>query len=196
MRPTRRTFLKSASILILPAFPAAVAEAPSHALIIAARKQIGITTSYDPAYRSLTYPMGDVPEQSGVCTDVIVRAYRTAFGFDFQKSVHEDMRANFSTYPRMWGLSAPDRNIDHRRVPNLETYLARKGHEVWDAFLVGDLVSLRLGGRLPHIAIVSRDGDRFADTKIIHNIGSGTKEEAVYFDATNIRHFRFMPASL
>lgn len=97
-------------------------------LVRDARQQIGITTSYDPAYRALPFPMGDVPAHTGVCTDVIVRAYRRQ-GIDLQALVHQDMRRAFAAYPRHWGLHAPDRNIDHRRVPNLQVFFARHGQQ-------------------------------------------------------------------
>lgn len=195
MNVSRRKFLSAAMLLVMPVFPAAVAEAPSKSLLVAARKQIGVTTSYDPAYRRLDFPMGDVPRTTGVCTDVVIRAYRDAFGFDFQAAINKDMRADFRAYPTIWGLSRPDRNIDHRRVPNLETFLIRKGYEADGTLLPGDLVSLRLGGNLPHITIVSKMSDQFQSSEIIHNIGSGTREEPVFFDAQNIRHFRFLPST-
>jgi len=152
-------------------------------LISAARKQIGVTLAYDGAYQSLTYPNGDVPRERGACTDVIIRTYRDAFNFDLQKAVHEDMRAHFSTYPANWGLSRPDRNIDHRRVPNLETWLARKGAklplpEASSALKPGDLVTMRLmPGNLPHIAIISDRVSAAGMPLLIHNIGAGTREE-------------------
>lgn len=99
------------------AAPLLAAEPWAEKLIDAAQAQIGVTTRYDPAYVRLAYPMGDVPEDRGVCTDVIIRAYRSAFGVDLQRHVHEDMRAAFADYPKIWGLARPDSNIDHRRVP-------------------------------------------------------------------------------
>ena len=96
-------------------------------IVVAARRQIGVTVGYDPAYRKIGYPGGDVPRESGVCTDVIIRALRDARKIDMQKLVHEDMKSDFSQYPQMWGLKAPDANIDHRRVPNLQCYFKRKG---------------------------------------------------------------------
>lgn len=108
-------------------------------LVSAAREQVGVTLSYDPQYRRLAYPGGDVPLETGVCTDVVIRALRQQ-GLDLQKAVHEDMTANFARYPRHWGLTRPDRNIDHRRVPNLMTWFARQGLAVQ---------SSAEGGRLP-----------------------------------------------
>ena len=121
MDTDRRTLLSS--LFALPLLPDVAALNETHAarLIVKARQQIGVTTSYDPAYIGLDYPGGDVPRDTGVCIDVIIRAYRDAFGFDFQKKVHEDMAANFAAYPNRWGLTRTDRNIDHRRVPNVET---------------------------------------------------------------------------
>jgi len=94
-------------------------------LVVAARQQVGVTLTYDPAYVTLAYPGGDVPPERGVCTDVVIRALRVSRGLDLQKALHEDMKANFSAYPKNWGLARPDKNIDHRRVPNLQTYFQR-----------------------------------------------------------------------
>ncbi len=100
--------------------------ASSNKLIAAARAQIGTTLHYDPSYVRLTYPLGDVPRSAGVCTDVLIRAYRDAFQIDLQRLVHEDMRRHFASYPKIWGLRRPDPHIDHRRVPNLRTFLTRR----------------------------------------------------------------------
>lgn len=168
-------------------------------LISAAEDQIGVTLVYDPAYVGLTFPNGDLPRQRGVCTDVIVRAYRDAFAFDLQKEVNDDMRANFTAYPKIWGLTRPDRNIDHRRVPNLQTFFERRGASlpVSDRpadYLPGDIVSHMLPGNLPHMAIVtqyrSRDGKR---PLIIHNIGAGTRLEDRLFDFPITGRYRFKP---
>ncbi|MGL4229736.1 MAG: DUF1287 domain-containing protein [Casimicrobium sp.] len=146
----------------------------------ASRAQVGVTTSYDPAYRRISYPSGDVPQSTGVCTDVLIRALR-AQGIDLQKLVHEDMRANFAKYPRNWGLNAPDTNIDHRRVPNLQRFFARKGFELRenDALRPGDVITWRLPQGAPHIGVVSdRKESLSSDYLIIHNIGWGTREES------------------
>lgn len=158
--------------------------APSHTkkIIEAARSQIGVTTSYDPAYRSLDYPGGDVPAASGVCTDVVIRALRKSMDLDLQKQVHEDMKNNFSRYPRIWGLSRTDRNIDHRRVPNLQTFFTRKG---WKAaipekpgdYQPGDIVTCTVPPNLPHIMIVSDRRTTEGRPLVIHNIGQGSREE-------------------
>ncbi len=194
----RRTALSG--LLALPLapslIPAGTGLAPEAQLIAAARAQIGVTRLYDPAYVSLEYPGGDVAPDRGVCTDVVVRAYRAAFDFDLQKAVHEDMAADFGAYPAIWGLARPDRNIDHRRVPNLETFLARLGTELpardWQP---GDLYTGRLpDNNLPHIGIVSdRRSRRSRRPLLIHNIGRGT-EESDWLDVFHsARRFRFFP---
>ncbi|RYG20168.1 DUF1287 domain-containing protein, partial [bacterium] len=115
--------MRALILLALSLLPLSAQDKDTGAKIVtAARKQVGVTLSYDPAYVSLTYPGGDLPREKGVCTDVIIRALREGLSQDLQKLVHEDMKANFSAYPKNWGLSRPDKNIDHRRVPNLQTY--------------------------------------------------------------------------
>jgi uncharacterized protein len=150
-------------------------------LLAAARAQIGVTLHYDAAYTPLAYPNGDVPRAKGVCTDVIVRAYRDAFGIDLQALLHADMRATFSAYPRIWGLSGPDPNIDHRRVPNLRTWLSRKGAALpvprgGSGWRPGDIFTSLIDNRSTHIGLVS---DRMGSggLLIIHNIGLGAREE-------------------
>ncbi|HLW29298.1 MAG TPA: DUF1287 domain-containing protein [Brumimicrobium sp.] len=151
---------------------------------------------YDPSYFSIAYPNGDVPEDRGVCTDVIIRAYRK-LGIDLQKEVHEDMRSNFSVYPKNWGLTRTDRNIDHRRVPNLMTYFERQGASQMvtknpDNYLPGDVVTWSLGGGLTHIGIVvgkkSSDGKR---PLIVHNIGEGQVIEDCLFSFKITGHYRW-----
>lgn len=166
-----------------------VALSPLHAetgadLVAAARKQIGVTVTYDPAYVSLAYPDGDVPKDRGVCTDVLVRALRTGLSEDLQKLVHEDMRRHFAAYPKLWKLSRPDRNIDHRRVPNLRTYLKRRGFELalpkkddLSGFEAGDIVTCTVPPNLPHVMIVSDRKSASGRPLVIHNIGAGTREE-------------------
>ncbi|HEX3071931.1 MAG TPA: DUF1287 domain-containing protein, partial [Thermoanaerobaculia bacterium] len=119
-----------------------------------AQQQIGVTLTYDPSYVSLRYPGGDVPANRGVCADVVVRAFRVA-GIDLQRAVHEDMMGAFKRYPALWGLSQPDANIDHRRVPNLMKFFERHGKTASGAFLPGDVVAWRLPGGLLHIGVVS-----------------------------------------
>ena len=164
-------------------------EEPSPQIVQSARNQIGKTLRYDPAYTKLTYPMGDVPMEKGVCTDVVIRALREQ-NIDLQELVHQDMSRNFSVYPKRWGLKQPDTNIDHRRVPNLMTYFTRQGWAVQDTnYQAGDIVTWELKGNRPHIGIVSdrKIGDR---PLIIHNIGSGTREDDVLYRYTITGHFR------
>lgn len=170
---------------------------PAAKLIAAARKQIGVTRGYDGAYQSLAYPNGDIARTTGVCTDVIIRAYRDAFRFDLQSKVHEDMREAFSSYPRIWSLTQPDRNIDHRRVPNLEAYLQRQNAKRAlpadiGKLTPGDLVTMRLPRNLPHIAIISDKSTRQGTPYIIHNIGAGTREEPLTsYQLDTMLHTRF-----
>jgi len=151
---------------------------------------------YDPSYFSIPYPNGDVPSDVGVCTDVVIRAYRK-LGIDLQKEVHEDMKTNFSVYPKIWGLKSTDKNIDHRRVPNLMTYFKRQGAEKSITqnpkdYLPGDIVCWNLGGAITHIGIVvnqkSKDGERYM---IVHNIGAGQVLEDCLFNYTIIGHYRY-----
>ena len=165
--------------------------------IAAARRQIGVTLYYDPAYVRLPYPNGDVPAERGVCTDVVIRAYR-ALGVDLQQRVHEDMRAAWAAYPKLWGLRATDRNIDHRRVPNLATFFSRHGQRLsisqTDASLYapGDIVTWRLPSGVPHIGIVSAQR-RSGRPLILHNIGAGTQLEDMLFDYTVTGRYRYEP---
>ena len=151
---------------------------------------------YDPAYFQLTYPNGDVPSDRGVCTDVIIRTYRK-LGIDLQKEVHEDIKVNFSKYPKIWGLSQPDKNIDHRRVPNLMTFFTRHGlvkpiTKTAIEYLPGDIVCWNLGGAVTHIGIVSKkkstDGKRYL---MVHNIGGGQVLEDCIFNYKIIGHYRY-----
>ena len=165
-------------------------------IVAAARKQIGVTTWYDPAYVALAYPGGDVPKERGVCTDVIIRALRESLSQDLQKLVHEDMRANFSAYPRNWGLSRPDKNIDHRRVPNLQAYFKRRGLSLPVTkdpadYLPGDLVTCTVPPHLPHIMIVADKKTDKGIPLVIHNIGSGAREEDVLFTYPLTGHYRW-----
>lgn len=154
------------------------------------------SVTYDPTYFSIAYPNGDVPGNKGVCTDVIIRAYRK-MGIDLQEEVHEDMVFNFSKYPKIWGLSKTDKNIDHRRVPNLMTFFTRHGEVKLmstDAskYLPGDIVCWNLGGAVTHIGIVvkqkSTDGQR---PMIVHNIGAGQVIEDCLFNFKIIGHYRY-----
>ncbi|HEX8295703.1 MAG TPA: DUF1287 domain-containing protein [Chthoniobacteraceae bacterium] len=166
-------------------------------LLAAARAQIGKTLSYDPAYVKLSYPGGDVPEERGVCTDVVVRAFR-GVGIDLQKEVHEDMTKSWSAYPKLWDLRRPDPNIDHRRVPNLMTFFKRQGKSLPVTtdpadYRAGDLVTCLVPPRLPHIMIVS-DAPSPEDPKrrlVIHNIGRGAQLEDRLFAFQLTGHYRF-----
>ncbi|MDR2637545.1 MAG: DUF1287 domain-containing protein [Zoogloeaceae bacterium] len=166
------------------------------ALVDAARAQIGVTRFYDGGYQRLDWPNGDVDVERGVCSDVVIRAYRQAFQHDLQVAVHQDMKRAFSAYPRRWGLKTPDRNIDHRRVPNLQVFLTRRGAklEAEEAFRPGDLVTQTVAGHLPHIVIVSdkqsADGKRYL---VIHNIGAGTVEEDTLLTFPITGHYRYFP---
>ena len=165
-------------------------------LVQAARSQVGVTLGYDPVYRRLDYPGGDVPLATGVCTDVLIRALRQQ-GLDLQKSVHEDMRAHFSAYPRNWGLQRPDSNIDHRRVPNLMTWFKRQGMalKVSDKpadYRAGDIVTWDLGRGLTHIGIVSDRNSPAGVPLVLHNIGRGTQEEDILFGFAITGHYRFV----
>jgi uncharacterized protein len=151
---------------------------------------------YDPAYFKINYPNGDIPADKGVCTDVVIRAFR-AVNIDLQKEVHEDMKANFALYPRNWGLKKPDTNIDHRRVPNLSTFFTRKGFAIRVTqnpgdYIPGDIVTWDLGRGVTHIGIVvnqkSEDGNRYL---IVHNIGYGQEVADFLFRFRVTGHFRY-----
>jgi hypothetical protein len=164
-------------------------------LIDATRSKIGVTLVYDPSYQAIKYPMGDVASDRGVCSDVVIRAFRKGLEMDLQNLVHLDMRNNFSKYPDNWGLKKTDRNIDHRRVPNLKTYFIRKGWKVpvtknKNDYKPGDLVICRVAGRLPHIMIVSDKKSSKGVPLVIHNIGRGTREEDTLFTYPIYGHFR------
>jgi hypothetical protein len=154
---------------------------------------------YDGSYRVISYPGGDVPRDRGVCADVIVRAYRE-LGFDLQVLVHEDMAAHFSAYPRDWDLSHPDANIDHRRVPNLQTFFTRNGEKLPVTrnpldYRPGDLVTWVVAGSLPHIGIVSADlNSEGTRPLMVHNIGAGPQLEDMLFDYPVTGHYRYPAA--
>lgn len=200
---TKRTLLV---MLVVAMAATALAESPrpvprldasfTQALIRAAVAQTVASVTYDGSYRRIAYPGGDVPADIGVCTDLIVRAYR-AVGVDLQVRVHEDMKAAFASYPALWGLSRADPNIDHRRVPNLQTFFRRRGAQLpvgRDAgdYVPGDLVTWTLPGNLPHIGLVtdrrSPDGERLL---IVHNIGRGPEIEDMLFSYPVSGHYRY-----
>jgi uncharacterized protein YijF (DUF1287 family) len=181
----RRAFLAGALASTAAAF---TRPEDGEKLARAAKAQLGVTTGYDPRYVRLPYPGGDVPRTTGVCADVVVRAGRDALGLDLQKLVHEDMLRDFAAYPKTWGMHAPDSNIDHRRVLNLEVFWNRAGAAVWTgnvagdgfegAMKPGDLLTWLLDGRLPHVGVVVGSG--MLGTQVVHNIGSGVQQNSLY----------------
>ena len=196
--PTRGR-LRGAALAALLAVPPPSPAAPAdfvQQVIAAAVAQAGRPTRYDGSYRRIPYPGGDVPADVGVCTDVVIRAFRAA-GVDLQQRVHEDMTRAFAAYPRIWGLGRPDPNIDHRRVPNLQTYFRRQGVEAAATrdprdYAAGDLVTWMLPGNLPHIGLVSdrrsADGER---PLIVHNIGNGPEIEDMLLAFPITGHYRY-----
>ncbi len=190
------------SLLLLATLPTITFadESMAQQLVQAALERTMHRVRYDGSYRSIGYPNGDVAADIGVCTDVVIRSYR-ALGIDLQRRVHEDMAAHFSAYPskRIWGLSHTDRNIDHRRVPNLQTFFTRNGKKLPISrdsadYQPGDIVTWMLPGNLPHIGIVS---DRFAAPShhpmIVHNIGRGPELGDMLFDYPITGHYRYFP---
>lgn len=182
--------LTTCGLLMMPTLTWAASS--SEMLIAAARRQLGGDVRYDGTYRKISYPGGDVPPNIGVCTDVIIRAYRAGLNCDLQKLVHEDMRSAFAHYPKLWGLMQPDPSIDHRRVPNLETFFTRQkgalpvprggvpGDTIVQDLRPGDLLTWRLGvAWLPHIGIVTEVARASQDVRILHNIGAGPQEAPI-----------------
>ena len=172
-------------------------------LITAAIERTHHVVRYDPAYVRISYPGGDVPADTGVCTDEIIRSYRSV-GVDLQKEVHEDMVRNFDLYPRRWRwvLSRPDPNIDHRRVPNLMVFFARKGESLplsgrADDYAPGDLVTWDLGGGVPHIGVVvDQKSAKSGRYMIVHNIGQGPRMEDIMFNWKVTGHYRYFGPAL
>jgi uncharacterized protein YijF (DUF1287 family) len=170
-------------------------EAYARQLVAAAVAQTRSSVAYDGSYRRIPYPGGDVPETIGVCTDVVIRAYRRA-GVDLQVKVHEDMTRAFRSYPQLWGMSRPDPNIDHRRVPNLQTFLRRAGADLPvsrepGAYRGGDLVTWMLPRNLPHIGIVTAERSSTGTPLVVHNIGRGPEVEDILFRYTITGHYRY-----
>jgi hypothetical protein len=164
-------------------------------IVDAARSQIGKTIIYDPSYRTLAYPGGDVPPDRGVCTDVVIRALRSALGIDLQRLVHEDKKNNLPKYPVTGGMRKLDKSIDHRRVPNLQTFFDRQGWSLnisnkAEDYKPGDLVTCIVPLHLPHIMIVSDRRNSAGWPLIIHNIGAGTREEDRFFEFALTGHYR------
>jgi uncharacterized protein len=171
--------------------PGVSAKSAALRLVEAGRAQVGVTTGYDPSYVSIPYPGGDVPIETGVCSDVLIRAFRK-LDIDLQQRIHEDMVANFSKYPKKWALKKPDSNIDHRRVANIATYFTRRGYSVAVIdkpadYLPGDIVWLKIP--VDHTGIVS---DRKIEGRplLIHNVGGGAQEEDVLFSWQIVGHYR------
>jgi uncharacterized protein len=167
-------------------------------IVAAARAQQGVTLRYDPAYVALAFPNGDVPQAGGVCTDVVIRALRLALAADLQALVNADIRQNFSRYPQQWGLSKPDKNIDHRRVPNLQAYFKRRNFQLplpkageFAAFQPGDLVTCTVAQKLPHIMVISDRKSASGCPLVIHNIGAGTQEEDRLREFPLTGHYRW-----
>ena len=190
-----RSRLLCAAMAVYLSLVAVAGEPTTDRFIAAALAQTQHQVTYDGAYRRIPYPGGDVPSDRGVCTDVVIRAYR-AIGIDLQQHVHEDMLVAFDAYPKFWRLSRPDTNIDHRRVPNLQTYFVRHGFDLSISkragdYRPGDLVTWTLPGNLPHIGIVSNrrtaDGQRW---QVVHNIGRGPELEDMLFAYPISGHYR------
>jgi uncharacterized protein YijF (DUF1287 family) len=207
--------MKAIGILLLTLFFLNCAKKESHLLVSSNTEETTIKTfeeklseaaisiidpsiDYDPAYFSIKYPNGDIPAHKGVCTDVIIRAYRK-LNIDLQKEVHEDMAANFSEYPNLkkWGMTKTDTNIDHRRVTNLEAFFERKGTKLPISqdpkeYKTGELVTWLINGKLPHIGIVtnkkSEDGER---NLIVHNVGGGQVLEDCLLSYKIVGHFKY-----
>jgi len=162
----------------------------------AAYQRTKSTVRYDPKYMKLAYPGGDVPAETGVCTDEVIRAYR-ALGIDLQKEVHEDMLSHFSNYPHKKDATKPDVNIDHRRVPILQTFFQRNGETLPitknpDDYLPGDIVAWQLTGGADHIGMVVDHKDFLRRRNlVVHNIGEGPKMEDVLFDWKITGHYRY-----
>ena len=193
--------LKLLPLLLLALLPSFTQAKPASDLVMAARSQVGVTLYYNPAYEKLAYPGGDVPLERGVCTDVVVRAYRK-LGVDLQQLVHQDMEKAWDAYPHApkWQLKKPDANIDHRRVPNLATYFARHGTTLPPSkagrdYLPGDVVTWRLPGNLTHIGIVGDKQSGAGLPLMIHNIGAGAQEEDMLFKYDVTGHYRYNPGA-
>ena len=196
---TNRTLLALLLSMILATPASADPASPQirRTLARAAAQQVGVTLLYDPAYARLRYPNGDLPVTRGVCADVVVRAFRK-IGVDLQVEVHEDMKRSFAAYPHSWGLTAPDSNIDHRRVPNLMTFFARRGKQLPSTttpadYTPGDIVTWDLGAGLTHIGIVvdvpsTEDPARW---QIMHNIGAGPQIQDALFSWQITGHYRY-----
>ena len=187
-------------LLALLCTPIAYGSTFTSKFVTAALERTEHSVRYDGSYHRIAYPNGDVPADIGVCTDVLIRSYRK-LGVDLQVLLHEDMRANFSKYPskRIWGLSRPDSNIDHRRVANLQVFFKRHGivlpiEQNAKLYRAGDIVTWMLPGNLPHIGIiVNQWSDDTARPLVVHNIGGGPVLEDMLFDYKITGHYRYEP---
>ena len=194
----RSWFRSGVAILLLATVVNSFADSFESRFVEAALERTRHAVRYDGSYHSINYPGGDVPADIGVCTDVVIRSYRT-LGMDLQQQVHEDMRANFDAYPskKIWGLTQPDPNIDHRRVPNLQTFFERNGATLKISdhaadYEPGDLVTWMLPGNLPHIGIVTDQRDVNSGVPlIVHNIGAGPRLENMLFHYPITGHYRY-----
>lgn len=192
-----RSFLLAMCLVL--ASDSTQADSLSDQLVGAAYERTTHAVTYDGRYIAIDYPGGDVPASIGVCTDLVIRAYRQ-LGIDLQQLVHQDMTQAFSEYPDHWGLTRPDANIDHRRVPNLQTFFTRQNASLpisdkGNDYQPGDLVTWSLPGNLPHIGIIV--DQRSADDErplVVHNIGRGPALEDILFDFPVTGHYRFLPS--
>lgn len=200
-KPIRPGFVRLCVLLATLSICGPLAAAPTAptgaALAAAANLQVGVTLGYDAAYRKIAYPGGDVAQQTGVCTDVVIRAYRR-FGIDLQLLVHQDMSRAFAAYPKLWQLKTTDTNIDHRRVPNLATFFKRHGQTLavnqdGATWLAGDIVTWRLSSGVPHIGIIAPQRTNKGVPLVIHNIGEGAKLEDRLFEYAVTGHYRYLP---
>ncbi len=181
--------MKSVVILFLTTF-LLFANTKLEQFIKAAYAQIGVTTIYDPSYVKIDFPLGDIPKERGVCSDVVVRALRKV-GIDLQKEIYLDKKAHPKRYKNLYYPNRLDPNIDHRRVKNIQAYLRAKGYRVKDKkFLPGDIVVWKLPGNLDHIGICSKHYNAKGEPLIIHNIGYGVKEEDILHKFRIVEHFR------
>lgn len=194
--PFGKALRRSALFILHSALALSALAGPKDDLLTGAAGQIGQTVSYVADYVVLPYPGGDVPISGGVCTDVVIRAFRKA-GIDLQRDVHEDMKRSFPAYPKLWGLAKPDTNIDHRRVPNLMEYFKRRGKQLPVTrepadYQPGDIVAWRIPDGRPHIGLVApAPGSDPQRRQIIHNIGHGARQEDRLFDFEIIGHYRY-----
>ncbi|HWA22809.1 MAG TPA: DUF1287 domain-containing protein [Caulobacterales bacterium] len=196
MQTNRREILLGLSALCAPGVARAQATDFPTLVALGAEARCRKPELYDPAYRVIAYPMGDVPDDRGVCADTVIRAFR-AGGADLQALIHRDMKAAFAAYPQIWGLKHPDTNIDHRRVPNLETFFTRAGAKQPantdpTLYLPGDVVSWRIP--VPHIGVVSTQRTPSDRPLMAHNIGAGSQLEDVLFAWPIQGWFRYRPA--